>query len=154
MNSSRVLLAMLCIAGCSPAPKSREASIMDKIEKRIRLPQRAAPLAQFVRYYAYRTDGKVRGIYLPPDGPETPDVTCVEVAPKAQSRKVPCPPAPRRRVAGERIWLQDANRLPGLMAAGCTGVSVVFDPLSDKLEQVECMGLPVVPVPPELLNGS
>jgi hypothetical protein len=111
---------------------------MDKIEQQVRLPPGAPSLAHFARYYAFRADGKVLGNYLPPIDAAPSDQNCVEVAPDSKSHPIPCPPEQRRPKAGERVWLPDERELPVVMDAGCAAVFVIFDPRSDKVEQLSC----------------
>lgn len=57
-------LAILLLAGCSKPEHAEQASIMDRVEKEVKLPLGAASLHQYKRYYAYDANGDVRAEYV------------------------------------------------------------------------------------------
>ncbi|HTU12517.1 MAG TPA: hypothetical protein VMG08_16625 [Allosphingosinicella sp.] len=128
------LLALFLILGCAPAPAQeggnaqsagppaapnaaddaeREA-IMDRIEREIRLPAGADPLASYERSYAWqeRGDGvrKVIGVYLTPEGSNR-----------------------------GRRWVTEAE-LPLILDGGCSLVSLSYDVAAGRIDHVTCNG--------------
>jgi hypothetical protein len=140
------LLALLFAAGCAQAPAqnnlavqnnqaaapgqalqpdpvmrpdvTREA-LMDRIERDVRLPRGAGPLASYVRSYAWqqRGDGvrKVAAVYVS-DG----------IAQQA-------------KMAPGRHWLAP-DMLPLIMDGGCAIISLSYDVATQRIEHVTCNG--------------
>jgi hypothetical protein len=119
------LLALLLPIGCAEAPAQNaapdaqaaapadeQAAIMDRIERDLRLPDGAGPLAGYSRYYAWqsREDGvrKVLAIYV---------------------RE----PNPAQR------WVAE-TALPLIMDGGCGIVSLSYDVAAQRVEHIECNG--------------
>lgn len=94
------------------APDREQAALMDRIEREVRLPEGAGPLADYGRYYAWqdREDGirKVIAIYV-----REPD------------------PA--------RHWVAE-TQLPLVLDGGCSIVSLSFDIAAGRIEAVTCNG--------------
>jgi hypothetical protein len=64
MQLYRLSLAVLLLVGCSPPEQNKQSSIMDEVERDVKLPPGAAPLSQYKRYYAYDTNGNVLAEYV------------------------------------------------------------------------------------------
>lgn len=129
------LLAALFLAlGCTQAPAEKnqnapqpaapaadaagneadQQAIMDRIEREVRLPEGADPLASYERSYAWQRpdDGvrKVIGVYLEPDG---------------ESRG--------------RRWVAE-NALPMILDGGCGMITLSYDVATQRIEHVTCNG--------------
>lgn len=91
---------------------AEQAAIMDRIEREVRLPDGAGPLAAYGRYYAWqdRDDGisKVVAVY-------------------------------QREPDGARHWVPE-TRLPLVMDGGCDIVSLSYDVAAERIEYVSCDG--------------
>ena len=82
--------ALLLTGGCKKEILLPE-EVMARIEKSVTLPETAAPLSGYDRYYAFDRPGHIKAIYVRAD-------------PSA---------------AGKRIWLTDPARLPIGFDSGC-----------------------------------
>ncbi|HEV7659718.1 MAG TPA: hypothetical protein VGO55_07720 [Allosphingosinicella sp.] len=129
-----LLLALLLALGCAQAPAqndqnapqpaapaagpagsdAEQQAIMDRIERAVRLPEGANPLASYERSYAWQQseDGvrKVIGVYLGAGG---------------ESRG--------------RRWVAQ-NALPMILDGGCGMITVEFDVATQRIEHVTCNG--------------
>lgn len=129
-----LLLALLLAPGCARAPAQNDQNapqpaapasgpadsdaeqqvIMDRIERAVRLPEGADPLASYERSYAWqrRDDGvrKVIGVYLSPRG---------------ESRG--------------RRWVVE-NALPMILDGGCAMITLSYDVAARRIEHVTCNG--------------
>jgi hypothetical protein len=102
-----------------PAPSAGNAAgqeaIMDRIERDVRLPQGASPLAAYSRSYAWqqRGDGvrKVVAVYENLTGAPT----------------------------GRRRWVAETD-LPLVLDGGCGLISLSYDVASQRIEHVTCNG--------------
>ena len=129
------LLALFLALGCAQAPaqnnqdapqggpqpatppdteaQARE-ELMERIEREVRLPEGAAPLASYARYYAWqeRGDGirKVIAVYLGV-GERTPG----------------------------RRWVTE-NEFPLILDGGCGLISLSYDAAARRIEHVTCNG--------------
>ena len=128
MKSAPILAALLALS-CEPAlaqpgdvvprqpaaiaPTVEQTSIMDRIERDVRLPEDAGPLGSYVRYYALHQDSHgtriVTGIYV------------------------------RSRTPGRR-WVEETE-LPMIDDGGCGVVSVNYDLAAQRIQNVYCNGL-------------
>jgi hypothetical protein len=141
------LLALLLAAGCArapaqgnqaaPAPTNQAAAaqalqpdpvtspevtqeaVMDLIERQVRLPRGARPLASYARFYAWqrRTDG-VRKVVATYTGQSIADVT---------------------GAGPGRHWVAE-NALPVVMDGGCGIISLSYDVATQRIEHVDCNG--------------
>ena len=97
------------------SPDAGQEAIMDRIERDIRLPEGAGPLASYSRSYAWqqRADGvrKVVAVYESLTG------------------------AP----AGRRRWVAETD-LPLVLDGGCGLVSLSYDVAAQRIEHVTCNG--------------
>lgn len=102
MKSVLMPAALAALASSSAPERSAHESLMDEIERQVRLPAGAEPLDRYGRYYAFAGRGKVEARYLLPPEPTTPDPLpadwgCDEVVldgNELSTREVPCPPDP------------------------------------------------------------
>jgi hypothetical protein len=102
----------------SATPPNTEAQareeLMDQIERQVRLPEGAGPLASYARYYAWqqREDGfrKVVAVYVRLDGH-----------------------------APGRYWVAE-NELPLILDGGCSLVALSYDLAAQRVEHVTCNG--------------
>lgn len=87
---------------------------MDRIERDIRLPERADPVAAYERSYAWqqRGDGvrKVIGVYLTPEGSNR-----------------------------GRRWVMESE-LPLILDGGCSMITLSYDVAAQRIEHVTCNG--------------
>jgi hypothetical protein len=121
------LLALLLALACAPAlgqaapppaspvqASAEEQAIMDRIERDVRMPQEAGPLAAYHRYYAWRRRA---------DG----------------ARKVVAVYVGARGGNGERRWVAE-TALPVIDDGGCDVISLSYDVASQRIEQIGCNG--------------
>lgn len=101
----------------APAPAATSAeqtAIMDRIERDIRLPEGALPLASYARYYAWqqRSDGlrKVIGVYVRLED-HTPG----------------------------RYWVGE-DGFPLIMDGGCSLIGLSYNVAEQRIEHVTCNG--------------
>lgn len=98
----------------SPATDAGQQAIMDRIEREIRLPEGAAPLATYARFYAWqeRGDGvrKVIAVYLGV-GERTPG----------------------------RRWVTESE-FPLVLDGGCGLITLSYDVAAQRIEHVTCNG--------------
>lgn len=102
----------------SPTPPTTEAQareeLMDRIEREVRLPAGAGPLASYARYYAWqeREDGvrKVVAVYVRLSGH---------------------PPG--------RSWVAE-NAFPLILDGGCAMITLSYDVAAQRVEHVTCNG--------------
>lgn len=127
----KLLLALLLAFGCTQAPaqnnrmgrqpaaqpdpeEQARLDLMARIERDVRLPERARPLASYARFYAWqqREDGirKVVAVYE--------DVTGAR---------------PGRR------WVTETD-FPLIMDGGCSVISLSYDVAARRIEHVTCNG--------------
>lgn len=134
------LLALLLAAGCAQAaprnqaaqeqgprpdpimnPEATQEAIMARIERDVRLPEGAAPLDSYARHYAWQQgrDGrrKVVAIYVS--------------APLAHGSGTP----------PGRDWVDDEAALPMIDDGGCDVISLRYDLVGQRIEQVVCNGV-------------
>ena len=126
------LLALFLTLGCAQAPaqdnqnapqsaaapagstNAEQQGIMDRIERDIRLPEGAGPLAAYARYYAWqeRGDGvrKVIAVYARLSGH-----------------------APGRR------WVTE-TQFPLILDGGCALIGLSYDVAAQRIEHVTCNG--------------
>lgn len=102
-------------AAGSAAGDAEQQAIMDRIEREVRLPEGADPLASYERSYALqqREDGtrRVMGVYLSPDVGES---------------------------RGRR-WVAE-NALPMMVDGGCGMIRLSYDVATQRIERVTCNG--------------
>ena len=106
-----ILAAALCVGACSASNPEQDA-VMKAIEAQVSLPAGAAPLRDYVRYYAWEqdrrtADAKVAAAYLLHDG-----------------------------VPGRR-WVT-REELPLQIDGGCSFVSLTYTLSENRIERVEC----------------
>jgi len=81
------------LQGCASSPPSAEAELMDKVERQVKLPAGAEPLARYARYYALDRQGQVLGVYLTPFSNDVgPHEGCSEVTANFELKDTSCPP--------------------------------------------------------------
>lgn len=106
------------LASCNGGADRSHDETIEQIEKQVRLPDDAGPLASYARYYTRDAD-LVVGIYI----------TFVD---------------PRYRkydlARGLSRWVDDPRDLPSLPDSGCSAVNVIYDPVARKIEHVACEG--------------
>ena len=133
------------LQGCTSSPPSAEAELMDKIERQVKLPAGAEPLARYARYYALDRQGQVLGVYLIPFSYDIgPDDGCSEVTANFELKDTSCPPEASQvhnLKAGQRRWLARDKGLPVVNDGGCSVVNVVFDRQKGTVEDVFCNGV-------------
>ena len=125
------LVALFLAMGCAQAPAQNNQGapqsatppntealareeLMDQIERQVRLPAGAGPLASYARYYAWqqREDGlrKVVGVYVRLSGH---------------------PPG--------RSWVAE-NEFPLILDGGCAMITLSYDLAAQRVEHVTCNG--------------
>ena len=146
MNRCFALAVLVASQGCSQTMISGTATTMGEIERKVRLPKQARPLAAYARYYAPRSDGKVVGIYVltVADLSRASDEGCAEMDSNFELKDVPCPPEPSKTpsiAAGQRRWMSDVRDLPAIDDGGCSVITVIFDQRTRKVEEAACNGV-------------
>ena len=143
MIRALIPVAVIVLSACSSPEGREQQAMMDLIEAKVRLPGSAEPLSRYARYYADMGDGTVKGVYLVfcDDAPR-PGEACEELAADGSSRVVPCPDfRPDWQIpAGDRTWLADRRKLPGINDGGCMEVDVIFDRAKSEVVSVVCNG--------------
>ena len=134
-------LALLLTACATPEERKR-ADLMNKLEAQMQLPKGAPPLDRYARYYAYKDNNTVVGVYMIPMNGPNPGDGCSEMLADMTSKAVPCPEMPNDDVpAGQRRWIENYRMLPSVHDGGCTIVNVTFRLSSLRVEHVTCNGL-------------
>jgi hypothetical protein len=84
----------------------------------------------------------VVGVYIPGYLWPDPDEKCGELLEDGSIREVPCPSLPKgdRVLAGQRSWVGSTDQLPMIFDGGCSVLSLLYDPRSGELKEVECNG--------------
>lgn len=108
-------ITALLLIGCASDEEREHASLMDEVEQRVRLPDGSQPLNEYARYYAIDGQGRVVAIYTTFVEPDLP--------------------------AGQRRWVGDQSKLPGISDGGCGVVNVLFNPATRKVEEAFCNGV-------------
>jgi len=103
------LVLLLLAGGCEKEILLPE-EVMGRIEKSLTLPEAAAPLNGYDRYYAFDKPGQIKAIYLRTD----------------------------QSAAGKRIWLTDPARLPISLDGDCRFVTVFYEVPVDRFVSVTC----------------
>ena len=95
-------------------PEVTQDALMDRIERDLRMPEEAMPLAAYNRYYAWqqRADGMRK-------------VTAVYVGARGRN--------------GERHWVAE-SALPVIDDGGCDVISLSYDVASQRIERIGCNG--------------
>lgn len=115
-----LLTVVAFLSACSNSDERKSAETMDKIEKLIVLPEGAAALDQYARYYVQK-EGKVYALYDTPL-PYMPVESGLPLK------------------AGQREWLGENQDLPVVLDGGCNVIDVVFDLNAQEFERNECNG--------------
>jgi hypothetical protein len=146
------VLSLLAVSGCNHAP-SREATLMDEIERSVVLPKSAEPLSAYGRNYAFADQGRVVvATYLIPSPPIPVGKRCQVMLANGSLR--PCTKeqiaeqvssdaraAAAETPAGRRRWFRTPNDLPYISDGGCQQVDVQFDIASHRILAVACNGI-------------
>ena len=134
----------MLLMSCASAEERKHDELMDRIEKQVRMPNGAAPLNEYARFYSDYGNGLIMGSYVFPSViAKESSQQCEELTSMTTSKRVPCASEDVRNVkAGERRWLPNQNELPGNDGRGCQVISVLFDQRSGRFEEVSC----VIPV--------
>jgi hypothetical protein len=111
------LIAALLV-GCSEGADAPNNSTMDLIERQVQLPEGAASLDDYARYYAH-------------DGNEIVAIYISRVDPTNPYYDVP---------RGQRRWLADHRDLPLINDGGCSVVSVRYNPVTRTMDIPLCNG--------------
>lgn len=93
---------------------AEQTAIVDRIEREIRMPRGAEPLASYARYYAWQRDQAASGTVLASyvlGGAGQPG----------------------------RYWTRE-NRLPALVDGGCTRVILSYDVATQRIHDTYCNG--------------
>lgn len=106
----RVAPALLLLVGGCEKEILLPEEVMGRIEKSVTLPEAAAPLDAYDRYYAFDNPGHIKAIYLHAEQP----------------------------AAGKQIWLTDPARLPISFDSGCAQVTVLYDVPGNRFLSVAC----------------
>lgn len=107
--------ASLLVVSCGPAEEQQREDLMDEIERMIRLPASSRSLQEYARYYTFDEQRRVVGLYT--------------TFPAVLPNSVP---------AGERVWLEEPNRMPRIDDGGCGVVNVLFQPRTHRIEAAYC----------------
>jgi len=120
MKRFLILAAALSMAACSSPEARRQADLMNKIEKEVRLPPGAEAIDSFARAYKFESPDRVVAFYFFPV--DQPDQWFCDGAKKGGRTNgqiaLACPP-PDGMKAGERRWFGDDVSLPDRSDGGC-----------------------------------
>lgn len=114
--------------------------LIETIEAAVQLPDGAWPLDRYERYYA-EDDGRVLGVYTVHSADHRRQV--LNFCQGLDDAPSPCPSGGqglRLVAAGQSIWLDDQEDLPGMSGGGCSLVTISYLPSERKFERVECNG--------------
>jgi hypothetical protein len=109
-----LILAAVMASGCGPAAPTDEA-LAAEIERQVQAAHPDIPLRRYARFYAWRENGAVEGVYSHADEGEEPMVGRVN----------------------EVVWTSPED-LPAIHDGGCAVISISFDAKSNRLRRVEC----------------
>ncbi|WEK45674.1 MAG: hypothetical protein P0Y56_11610 [Candidatus Andeanibacterium colombiense] len=101
---------LLLLLGACEKEILQPQDVMDRIEKSVTLPDGAAPVSAYDRYYAFDKPGEVKAVYLR---------------------------APNQS-AGKRSWLVDPAKLPIGFDGDCRLVTVLYDVPAKRFISVTC----------------
>ena len=107
-----IFVGSLLLSSCASGKENNHSALMDRVERRVRLPEGSMPIGKYARYYAFDAQGNVTGRYI----------TFVE------------PRTDANLPLGERRWVKDASNLPNVMDGGCSVVTVVFEAKTNKVD--------------------
>ena len=115
---------------------------MDRIEKAVRLPDRARPLSEYARYYAEREREVVAVYIIPPRDEIRAGEACEELLENMSTRDVPCEPMKSdwAMPAGSRRWFKSEQELPFISDGGCSQITVIFDKPKGIVKSADCNG--------------
>lgn len=136
MRSTFIVAAALGLGGCVAGPgPDRTSALMDEVEKNVRLPEGAAPLTAYTRYYAYGGRGKVEARYRIALDPPWP---CPKDKDDTILAGLPCEPLKRSR-APRRHWVAVLPD-PGVHDGGCAVIHISYDLATRRVERISCNG--------------
>jgi len=127
------------LAGCAGVADDR-GRLIETIEDALVLPQEAAPLGSYERYYADR-DGVILAVFINHSDDHRQAVA--QHCRTLDEAPFPCPLAGgevRLVDAGDSTWVEDWRNLPGMSGGGCAQVDIEYLPTERKFSRVECNG--------------
>ena len=143
MKCAITCVVLASLLSCSPPAERRRTQLLDEIESRVRLPEGAAPLSRYARFYAQDPSGEITGLYVIPSPALPADAGCSELQQDFSLKPISCDSLPvaewEKVKANERLWL-DQNDLPAINDGGCGIVTVVYRPSSRTVESASCNG--------------
>ena len=139
MRATYVGLVIVLLTACSTAEERKQKSLMDQIERTVRLPNGAHPLNAYARYYAFQNGG-VHAVYVIPwDRTPLLDKACGERSGNATtSHEGNCQILLAPLKAGQRRWLGQSRDLPIEFEGGCEVVEMDFDVGRGQVANVAC----------------
>jgi hypothetical protein len=112
------ILIAVVLAACSEKKSVSYECTMNLIEQQVRLPEEAAPLDRYARYYAADAD-YIYAVYV-----------------KSVDRADPNFDLP----VGQRRWVADHLNLPTVLDGGCSIVNVRYNRITLKVDVPVCNG--------------
>ena len=142
MKTHLLPVAVFGLLACTSPERPKDDKLLDLIESRVRLPEGSGRLSAYARHYAADENGMIIGVYAPGYRPPGPDEACEEVLIEGSTtREVPCPEDEADRLlAGQRRWVENGGKLPGIMDGGCSVITVVYDPKAGVVKSATCNG--------------
>jgi len=144
MKPAIAFVALVTLVSCSAPAERRQRQLMDEIEVRVKLPEGAAALSKYARFYAQDPSGEVMGVYIIPDPPLAADAGCSELQADMSLKPIDCDSVPvaewQKVKANERLWLDQTANLPGINDGGCGIVTVIYLPSNRTIESATCNG--------------
>ena len=132
----------LLLLACTTSEQRQHNQVMDAVEARLKLPHGAGKLSEYARHYALDERGLVVGVYSPGYRAPSPNETCEELLEDMTTRTVPCEEPPGDRLpAGQRQWVGDTSKLPGISDGGCSVITVIYDPNAGIVKSANCNGV-------------
>lgn len=130
MRMALLVPAIALLGGCATV-EHRQSRLMDEIESRVQLPEGAAPLSSYGRFYTSLEPTRVTGIYVLPSDPKQTLAFCRELGPTGES----CTTYDSDKIgAGERRWISGSPNLMNITDQGCSRISVTYDTVSGVVE--------------------
>ncbi|MCW3848655.1 hypothetical protein OF829_15575 [Sphingomonas sp. LB-2] len=134
---------MLATVAAYSSPEQREQEkIAQTIERAVRLPAGAFPLARYARAYAFASANRVSAIYfIPDDDPSNTSCTSAKAGGTANAGQIAllCAP-PDGLKEGERRWFKNAQTLPHVDDGACFYIDIEFDLTRNVVISARCHG--------------
>lgn len=140
LRLSSIIPLVLLQSSCAD-DRDENARMASAIDAALTLPDGAAPIDSYARYYSVRPDGKIQATYVvaaSEDAPKPADYGCTEITSDDQLKDIPCPADDSPR-AGDQRWV-NSDEIPIVDDGGCLIINILYDPSSNRVEAADCNG--------------